>query len=544
MKTFNKLSAVPVGVAALLLFLSMALQGAAQAEVPVATGATVSVNTPVSATYYVSLKGFSTKIFIRNGTYRESVGNFSTSVNNAATAIFQGESAGGVIISGAEQLTGWTQSGSSWYVSWKQNWGVQPWRYSITTPSNIVRRKEVLFFGSTQLRQVLTGAELGPGKYWVDETSNKIWMQPSSGQSMGSQLIMSSDRAGLWKIANRSNLVFSNLSFKRDNTYVSADVGGEAAFRVSGGSGAPVRNILIENCRFAENNAHGCIVGSWADNVTIRNSQFDSNGHVGLQTFRNRNLLVEDCQMNGNNWRGNWGNYQTWSPCGFKAMYSRACTWRRNTAADNYGAGMWFDTDNANLRVENNFATRNAQQGIYIEYNQGPVLAYRNIATNNGNSGFFVDVSNYVKVVKNVAWGNNGFGLKVREQDTRSDSTNFETNATLVLSTRDLLMWRNSFVGNGGTQGDLSFPPSSYNGGLFFSTLDSSGSNFWAVNYSGPFRIGAAYYNLNDYRYVSGQDTDSTFANPRFVDPANNNFGLQTGNPIAGWGLPTAPLDF
>lgn len=544
-------------------------------HVPVATGADFGRCTPVSATYHVALsgnnsnpgtstspwrtvgfaaqrafarqaQGLSTKVIVQNGTYRESVGTFATGVRpgpTGAMVIFEGQSPGGVIVSGADIVAGWTKSGANYHTPWTHNWGVQPWRYSIGAPPHIVRRKEVVFLDNLLLRQVLSFQELTSGTFFVDESDttagNRLWVQPPSGRTVTATNVAVAMRSGLWRVENRNNLVFRNLAFKRDNTYITGDVGNLSAFGLFN-----VANVLLENCTFAENNAHGCLLGP-ADDLTIQGCQFNDNGHVGLQPFKTRNLLVEHCEMNRNNWRGAWGDYTGWSPCGAKSLHSHGATWRYNTAADNHAIGLWWDTDQVNVRVESNWATRNLQQGFYLEYLQGPMFVRRNISSRNRNSGFTVDLGANVTLERNIAWANNGYGLKVRAQVARNDGANFETLNPLTLSSSDhLTLRRNVFAGTNINQGALSLPSTSYNGGTFFATLQANSNDFYCQGRSDPFLIGSSSYNFSGYAATSGQDPNSRYADPRFVDPANDNFALLPDSPVAGWGLPKAPLDY
>jgi len=113
-----------------------------------------------------------TKVVIRNGTYRESaqldigvINNFtatqlaaSTARNAGAVIVIEGESQAGVVIEGADALTGWTQVGNRWWAPLPANFGPMPSELSgvtagVSTPNALAYRKEMLFVQGKLLEQ-------------------------------------------------------------------------------------------------------------------------------------------------------------------------------------------------------------------------------------------------------------------------------------------------------------------------------------------------------------------------------------------------------
>lgn len=485
-------------------------------------------------------KNVSCKVVIRKGVYRETVGDFRDTIKNTAAVIFQGEAPGDVFIDGSDPLGAWTQDVARWFASWPHDWGQQRWRFGGVLPHQeakfygkpvpeILRRKEVLFWGDTLLRQVLSPSELKPGTFHVNEAADRVYVEPPPGQTMRENApVTAAMRSVLWRVQRRNNLVFSNLTFRRDNSYYSSSLSPLKIERCD--------NVLIERCRFVQNNDTGFLLGWRCADVTLRNCDFSDNGEVGLQPETVTNLLVEDCRLERNNWRGPWGGYTTWSPTGFKLMRSRRATFRRNLARGNHSVGMWVDADNADIRLEDNVCVDNLEEGFYIEYSQGPTLLLRNIARRNQKDGYKLDVATHVTLEKNIAWDNHGYAFFVRDKVRRGSQKIRDTDQTLVLSVDHITLKNNCFVG---AKNVLQTLPFSFNNGGFTTTFRSEQNAFYTPDNPQPFAIGTARYDLAGWRRASGQDKNSLWTTPGFAAPNKGDFRLQPDSPLAGWGLPT-----
>ena len=119
---------------------------------------------------------------------------------------------------------------------------------------------------------------------------------------------------------------------------------------------------------------------------------------------------VEDCTMLWNNYRqfaDGWG-----VAAGMKNIPgNKRATIRRCEAAYNIEAeGIWFDTDNSDIRILDNVVHDNGNDGIFFEINKGGGLIAGNLAYGNHCRGIYVSGSENVWVVNNTL-AENGAGV-------------------------------------------------------------------------------------------------------------------------------------
>src|SRR5678815_744948 len=102
-------------------------------------------------------------VIVRAGVYREQIQPLrgGTSVDQRITyAAYTGED---VVVSGADVLTNWTQSGNAWRRTWTVSLCAD------TTKGNIYRREMVIVDGKV-LKPVFSRAEVVAGTFFVEGT--------------------------------------------------------------------------------------------------------------------------------------------------------------------------------------------------------------------------------------------------------------------------------------------------------------------------------------------------------------------------------------
>lgn len=93
--------------------------------------------------YLNSNPSLGVKLHIADGMYRE--GGLSLS-ERSGVAVIEGESRGGVVISGSDVWTGWTSDGAgNWFKSWPQDWGLGDPAFPANPESDLGRRNEMVF---------------------------------------------------------------------------------------------------------------------------------------------------------------------------------------------------------------------------------------------------------------------------------------------------------------------------------------------------------------------------------------------------------------
>jgi prepilin-type processing-associated H-X9-DG protein len=477
-------------------------------------------------------RNIGTKILIAPGTYRESIKVIFTSQATAAPIVFEGQTKGQVIISGSDVWTGWTrQSTTDVYTHpWSYKWGLTPipsaWGGQNVPP--IVRRREMIFVNGQALTQVLTQTEMNTtaGTFYVDETQSLIFLHVTSSTDMSVAKVEVAFRSRLFDINLAKNIVVRNLNFQHTNSEI-----GEFAVSFADSS-----DVLIDGCEFRRNNANGLHIWN-LQNVTLRGNIASYNGATGMTPVRMKNVLFEDNETSYNNWRGNQGGFNFWAFSGIKSLMIHDAVYRRHRSIGNYTSGLWFDTDCANIVIENSLSRDNKFEGLVLEANQGPITVKNCVFCKNQKlAGVRAMVSRNVTLEGNIFYDN-------REQ-IRIDSwtlervvKNWETGQSITVKVDGWTLKNNAIIGTS-TNWILFDTPSWQH---FFGSLTST-ANLW-YNPAKPnvWFVDGHTADLAKWRTLTNQDSDSVFADPRFSDPSNCNFALLASSPLIGKQLPTPP---
>lgn len=129
----------------------------------------------------------------------------------------------------------------------------------------------------------------------------------------------------------------------------------------------------IENCEIRHCSGYGVRVGG-----AMRRCHLHHNGQGGFSVYYLKDTLIEDCELAFHNHvrktlDGTTGGCKCWN--------SDGTTIRHCWSHENFGAGLWADANNINLRVEHNRVEKNTSHGIVQE------IGYRAVIRNNVVSG-------------------------------------------------------------------------------------------------------------------------------------------------------------
>jgi parallel beta-helix repeat protein len=175
--------------------------------------------------------------------------------------------------------------------------------------------------------------------------------------------------------------------------------------------------VMVEDCRVA-----------WADfagfslykcrNCTLRRCEFSHSGAIGLAGSLNEDCVVEDCKLMFNNYRhigADWGVAAGAKMIpGNKRVTFRGCEAAYNDMAE----GIWFDTDNEDIRILDNVCHHNGDCGIFFEINKDGGVIAGNLVYANGGRGIYVSGSQKTYVVHNTVVGNDqGIVAMTRAKD-------------------------------------------------------------------------------------------------------------------------------
>jgi len=175
--------------------------------------------------------------------------------------------------------------------------------------------------------------------------------------------------------------------------------------------------VTFEDCKVMWADFTGMGWGS-NKNCTVRRCEFSHNGAIGLAGGMNEDCLIEDCKLMFNNYRhigADWGVAAgTKMIPGNKRVTIRGCEAAYNDMAE----GIWFDTDNEDIRILDNVCHHNGDCGIFFEINKGGGVIAGNLVYANNGRGIYVSGSQQTYVVHNtVAHNDQGIVAMTRGKD-------------------------------------------------------------------------------------------------------------------------------
>lgn len=434
------------------------------------------------------------------GTYRESLSLRGQPNREMAPLTIKAMTPGTVILSGAEEWQHWqreqTQPTAILYShDWPYDWGVSgnPWTEFDIELAEIVQRGEMVWQAGRRVQQYLSLEALNQGTtemgFYIDEGGDRLYLRlPLGLDPATANLDVTTQNQGM-VIEHRQNVTLEGLRFEHyGGTFTAA-----LAIRNS-------QNIQIQNCRFANNNWAGLSM-SRSQQMQISQSQFRHNGLRGLGGWRLEDLTVKDVETRENNWRGAWGNFYDWD-AGEKFFYLRRAHFDRYRAIANQATGLWLDTDNRDVLIENSQLNDNQVGGLFLEAGMGPITVQNCIIANNHQvapnylqtPGVFGWAAQNVTLKNNLIMDNDFAQVGVRDLSDRQITVP-ETGESQTLVSQDWHLENNWILS---TQGN-SFLLITLNAQPFLNTLQAQ-NNYWLSPGDRPIRIQDQSLTLSEWQ--------------------------------------------
>jgi Right handed beta helix region len=433
-----------------------------------------TIQAAVTKANAINKKATASTIIVNPGVYRELVKISTFSGLTNAPLTIQAASAGSAIIAGSDVMNNWiSESGNPNIYS-------SPWQYrfgACAIPSGwssdiepIALRTEMLFVDNEPLTQVMAASELQPGTFYVDEAHSLLHAYPPAGTNMQTALVEAAVRANTLNVSGRSNVTVRGLVFRHANTCVN-----RSSANISSSS-----SILVDQVQALWNSWGGLGVYS-STGVTVQNSIASYNGGVGFVASRDQNSLYSFNESDYNNWRGAQAAFYDWAMGGTKLFAMHGATVRNHFSYNNQGQGLWFDTDNKNIIVDNATLVGNLI-ALQIERNEGPVTLQNSHLCSN-DVGVNMLTSEKVTIRNNAFYNNGGINrfqaqIYLAGQAGGIYITDWQTGQVYDLFTTGLIMSGNSF--EDGAPGQKLF--GTYVGDADwakFATSLNSGNNSW-----------------------------------------------------------------
>ena len=468
-----------------------------------------TVQAAVNKAGTLNQQGIGVKVIVNPGVYREavSIGNYKSTT---ATLTVQAAVAGTAIISGSNVVTGWSQqNATTWQVAFSDTTGFCPlpsgWP---STYAPIIQRSEMVFVNGTPLTQVLAFNDMKPGTFYFSDTYQLLHIAPPAGTNMATAVVEVATRPTTLKVSGRSNVVLRGLVFRH-----AANCMNSAAASVGSSS-----NILIDSVQALWNNWGGLGIYS-SSYVTLQNSVASYNGGVGIVTNQDQNLFFSFNESDYNNWRGAQGAFYDWAMGGTKLFETHTATVQNHFSYNNQGEGLWFDTDNQNITVNNATIAGSVTAALQIERDKGPITVQNSHFCSSGQ-GINVLTSPNLAIKNNTFYNNSGTNkyqaeIYIAGQAGGIIINDFVTGQANDLFTTGMVLSGNSF--QDGATGQLVFGTyiSGTDWSQFAATLNASSNTWYDPITTTAFKVpNGKILNLAGWQSTVQTDYSSTWKLP------------------------------
>jgi parallel beta-helix repeat protein len=368
-------------------------------------------------------------LLIRAGVYREQIMPPYGGAGPDSRITIRGFADESVIISGADILDpgAWEKRGQYWVME----------GYN-TLPAYGDRefRRELIIIGDSTYKPVYSKDELAPGSFFVQDDNarnSSIYLSLDPGTTPSLNGVQLAKRHPLFEPLNPD---FPYLKCGDPDTpgwfnllrltFRHASNRAQWGSICLGSEGTLLEEVIVEWTNGLGINASGT-------NHIIRKTISRHNGQSGIGGSC-ENCLIEDVVSAYNNWKG---FNPFWEAGGGKWSHTNQTIFRRYSAHDNSGPGLWLDGDNHDNLIENSSFDNNIVAGIFLELNTTNTIIRYSFVTRTkrqswSGAGILIQASSFNQILDNVIEDNDGAGIWLRGDDRDTDGNNLIQNNVIA----------------------------------------------------------------------------------------------------------------
>ncbi|WP_212743082.1 right-handed parallel beta-helix repeat-containing protein, partial [Microbacterium sp. O] len=317
---------------------------------------------------------------------------------------------------GAEPVTGWKASGSTWFVDgWNTALDASP-TYTKGAPDNTVAEwrfvdpahpmaahPDQVWVAGVQLREVASVAQVAEGTFFVDDSAKRLVIGTNpSGKSV------------------EASVLTQALSIRSAGTEVRGIGVRRYATSVPqmGTVIAAAPHVSLTDVTIRDNSTTGFY--SWAPATTLTRVSLIGNGLLGGGASQADGLTVTQMLSVGNNME----HFNDAPVSGaFKVTRTRGVTVTDSAFTGNDGRGPWFDESVLDIAFTGNDVIGNTGHGVMVELSERAVIA-DNVIARNGEFGLWVLNSGSVKIWNNTLVGNGNRNISIAMDARRASDPN------------------------------------------------------------------------------------------------------------------------
>jgi Right handed beta helix region len=449
-----------------------------------------------------------TTVTIYPGTYRESMQVSGTSATVGVPVTLQATQPGSVIISGSDVWVGWqpdTSNAGMYIHSWPFHFGICALPAGWPVVGEIFHRREMIFLNGKLLTQVLALKDMRAGTFFVDESAGRVYIFPLTSVDISKVTVEVATRPLLFQSYQVPHLTLKGLVFQHANSCISTPQ--RSAVAIVGAV-----DDQIEDTTIAWNNWTGLTLYNLTDSA-VRTTTVNNNGELGIDGYQNKGITLETVEASFNNWRGAWANFMSWETGGAKFLLTHGGVFNSYTAIGNQGRGIWFDTDNLNISIENAFISKNQVNGILLEANVGPFTISGSKICENNQGGVVTNNSALVTLTGNSIFDNQSGQIIAFGDTGQRTGTNWESAVKFVAIAQNWRFLNNSIAGSNATELLFSIHQSPT---VFLNSLNSDDNTWLNSGSTKVFQFEKSGVpvstDLAGWRLATNQDGFSTFS--------------------------------
>jgi parallel beta-helix repeat protein len=270
----------------------------------------------------------------------------------------------GAIMSGARVLTGWVQSGATWYVTGQTQQGPSTSGLCQSGYAGCIYPED-LWIDNVLQKHVTSLSAVTTGAWYFDYTADRIYIGVNPAGRMVETSVTPYAFAGTTEGAG-SGVTIQGLVIEKYAT---------PAQKAAIGNSNAGSNWIIRDNEVRYNHGIGIHTG---DGVQILNNKVHHNGQMGLGGGGG-GVRVEGNEIAYNN----TAHYDYgWEAGGTKFVGSQNLVARGNFSHHNDGPGLWWDYNNDGALIENNRVEDNVADGIFWEISYSAVIRNNSVSRN------------------------------------------------------------------------------------------------------------------------------------------------------------------